>query len=109
MQGGGARSEGDPGKERTDPLKLPNSLKEAAARLAKADGVSLNQWIATAVAQKVGVVETAADFLRRRAGPATGDGLSALLDRVPAVEPVASDRMPADPAPKRKKDPAGGR
>ena len=37
----------------------------AAARLAKEDGVSLNQWIATAVAQKIGAIETAADFLER--------------------------------------------
>ena len=29
------------------PLKLPASLKETAARLAKDDGVSLNQWITT--------------------------------------------------------------
>ncbi|MGX9572116.1 hypothetical protein [Mesorhizobium sp. f-mel] len=56
----------------TYPLKLPLSIKEAAARLAKADGVSLNQWIASAVAQKVGAMETAADFLRRRAGDASG-------------------------------------
>ena len=42
----------------TYPLKLPHSLKTAAARLAKEDGVSLNQWIATAAAQKVGAVET---------------------------------------------------
>jgi predicted HicB family RNase H-like nuclease len=28
------------------PLKLPTSIKNAAARLAKEDGVSLNQWIA---------------------------------------------------------------
>ncbi len=35
------------------PLKLPTSIKTAAARLAKEDGVSLNQWIASAVAQKV--------------------------------------------------------
>ena len=45
-------------KQATYPLKLPNSIKAAAARLAKEDGVSLNQWIATAVAQKVGAVET---------------------------------------------------
>ena len=44
----------------TYPLKLPVSLKKEAARLAKQDGVSLNQWIATAVAQKIGVVETTA-------------------------------------------------
>jgi hypothetical protein len=46
----------------TYPLKLPASIKAAAVRLAKEDGVSLNQWIATAVAQKIGVVETAATF-----------------------------------------------
>ncbi len=37
----------------TYPLKLPASIKTAAAQLAKADGVSLNQWIASAVAQEV--------------------------------------------------------
>ena len=46
----------------TYPLKLPVSVKKAAERLAKEDGVSLNQWIAAAVAEKVGVVETAAEF-----------------------------------------------
>ena len=54
----------------TYPLKLPTSVKTAAARLAKTDGVSLNQFIAVAVAEKVGVMETAADFLNRRAGSA---------------------------------------
>jgi predicted HicB family RNase H-like nuclease len=34
----------------TYPLKLPISVKKAAERLAKQDGVSLNQWIAVAVA-----------------------------------------------------------
>jgi hypothetical protein len=53
------------------PLKLPASVKAAAARLAKADGVSLNQFIAVAVAEKVGVLETAEEFLRRRAGKTT--------------------------------------
>jgi hypothetical protein len=52
----------------TYPLKLPTSVKNAAQRLAKEDGVSLNQWIAVAVAQKVGVVETAADFFQAPGG-----------------------------------------
>ena len=34
------------------PLKMPLSVKTTAARLAKADGVSLNQFIAAAVAEK---------------------------------------------------------
>ena len=81
---------------KTYPLKLPASLKEAAARLAKADGVSLNQWIATAVAQKVGVVETAREFLRHRAGSATGEGLSAILDLVSSAEAPPEDRLPSE-------------
>src|SRR5258708_32004266 len=40
----------------TYPLKLAYSIKKAAQRLAKEDGVSLNQWIAAAVAEKVGVI-----------------------------------------------------
>lgn len=77
----------------TYPLKLPVSVKEAAARLAREDGVSLNQWIAAAVAEKVGAVETAADFLHRRAAGATGDGLSAFLARVPDARPLAGDEL----------------
>ena len=50
----------------TYPLKLPMSIKKAAQRLAKEDGVSLNQWIAVAVAEKVGVAETAAVFQETR-------------------------------------------
>lgn len=70
----------------TYPLKLPMSIKLAAQRLAKEDGVSLNQWIAVAVAQKVGAVETAAEFFKRRAGKATGSGLMAYLENAPDVD-----------------------
>ncbi len=78
----------------TYPLKLPVSLKKEAARLAKQDGVSLNRWIATAVAQKIGVVETTADFLKRRAGKATGSGLSEILRHVPDRERKPGDELP---------------
>jgi len=78
----------------TYPLKLPNSIKSAATRLAKEDGVSLNQWIASAVAQKVGAVETAADFFRRRAGEARPEDLHDILARAPDRAPDAEDEMP---------------
>jgi hypothetical protein len=77
----------------TYPLKLPVSIKKAAERLAKEDGVSLNQWIASAVAQKVGVVETAADFFRQRAGKATGAGLMKFLRTAPKAAPEPGDEM----------------
>ena len=64
----------------------------AAQPLAKEDGVSLNQWIiAAAVAEKVGVVETAAEFFRKRAGQTTGAGLMKFLRRAPDVKPEPED------------------
>ncbi len=75
----------------TYPLKLPVSIKKAAQRLAQEDGVSLNQWIASAVAQKVGVVETASEFFRKKSGKATGAGLMKFLRKAPRVTPEAED------------------
>jgi hypothetical protein len=80
----------------TYPLKLPASIKAAAARLAKEDGVSLNQWIATAVAQKIGLVETAAAFFRHRAGKATPDDLKRVLDKVLDAPPDPEDALALD-------------
>ena len=76
----------------TYPLKLPTSVKTAAARLAKADGVSLNQFIAAAVAEKVGVMETAREFLERRAGDAKPKDLLKYLRKAGREQPVESDR-----------------
>lgn len=76
------------------PLKLPASVKAAAQRLAREDGVSLNQWISVAVAEKIGAVQTAAEFLKRRAGDARPEDLMPFLDNA-ADEPAA----PGDEAP----------
>jgi hypothetical protein len=73
------------------PLKLPNSVKEAAAELAKIDGVSLNQFIAAAVAEKVGTLRTAGEFLRQRAGSAKPKDLVKFLRRAPKVAPIKGD------------------
>ena len=72
------------------PLKLPNSIKQAAQRLAKEDGVSLNQWISSAVSQKVGSIESAAEFFKRRAARAKGTGLMHFLVNAPDVAAEAS-------------------
>jgi len=48
------------------PLKLPTSVKNAAAELARLDGVSLNQFIAAAVAEKVGTIARPGAALRQR-------------------------------------------
>ena len=76
----------------TYPLKLPISVKTAAARLAKTDGVSLNQFIAAAVAERVGVMETAQAFLKRRAGRATPRDLLTYTRKAGSEAPSESDR-----------------
>ena len=55
--------------------------------------MSLNQWIAVAVAEKVGVIETASDFFRKRAGKATGAGLMKYLRTAPKTAPEPEDRL----------------
>jgi integrase len=63
----------DPGSY---PSLLPNSLKKVAAELAKADGVSLDQFIAAAVAEKV---RDTASRSRSINGNASADELTLLL------------------------------
>ena len=77
------------------PLQLPASLKDTAARLAREDGVSLNQWIVAAVAQKIGAVETAETFLRERASGAAEGNLTRYLNRAPDASPGPGDELPS--------------
>jgi len=52
---------------RTYPLRLPRSLKEAVERLSREDHTSINQFVATAVAEKVSALQTARFFADRKA------------------------------------------
>jgi hypothetical protein len=75
----------------TYPLKLPASVKNAAAQLAKADGVSLNQFIAAAVAEKVGSLKSVDLFLAERAGRSRPADLLRYLRKAPKAAPVRGD------------------
>jgi len=50
----------------TYPLRLPHSVKAAVEKLAKEDGVSINQFVATAVAEKLAAMRTLDFFTIRR-------------------------------------------
>ena len=73
------------------PLKLPHSVKAAAERLAKADGVLLNQFIAAAVAEKIGTLNTVDLFLAQRSGGQVPADMMPFLTNAPDVDPVAGD------------------
>ncbi len=50
----------------TYPLRLPKSVKAAAEKLAREEGISMNQFVATAVAEKLMAMQTATFFADRR-------------------------------------------
>lgn len=49
----------------TYPLRLPKSLKDEVAGIAKRDGTGINQFIAIAVAEKVSALKTEQFFMER--------------------------------------------
>jgi hypothetical protein len=54
-------------KMKTYLLRLPCSLKKAVEQQSKEDGTSINQFVATAVAEKLSAMPTAEFFASRKA------------------------------------------
>jgi hypothetical protein len=75
------------------PLRLPVSIKREAERLAAEDGASFNQFVASAVAEKIGAMRAAAFFEQRRAR-ADWDAFDRLLSRPGGEPPRDGDRLP---------------
>jgi hypothetical protein len=48
-------------------LRLPESLKQAAKRMAAADDTTVNQFFVVAISEKISAMETASFFERRAA------------------------------------------
>jgi hypothetical protein len=74
----------------TYPLRLPRSVKAAVERLARAEGISMNQFVATAVAEKLAVMNTVA-FFEERAARADPGVFRALLNRPGGQAPREGD------------------
>ena len=77
----------------TYPLRLPTSLKEAVAVIAREDGTSINQFVAMAVAEKVSAMRTAEFFATRR-DEADIEAARRLLRRHGGQAPESEDRLP---------------
>lgn len=76
-------------------IRLPESLHERARKLAKREGVSINQLIATALAEKISALDTVA-YLRERADRGSEAAFRDVLSRVPSGRPVAGDELPGE-------------
>ena len=74
-------------------LRLPRSIKAAVERYAKADGISMNQFMATAVAEKLSALESSR-FFEERAERVDLRRFDAIMRRTGGQEPQPGDEMP---------------
>jgi hypothetical protein len=76
----------------TYPLRLPRSLKEAVGRLSREEGTSINQFVATAVAEKVSALQTA-DYFQSRKARADFKAFDRIMKRRRGKAPREGDEM----------------
>lgn len=74
-------------------LRLPTFLHKKLGDLAKREGVSINQLISSAVAEKMAALMTA-EYLQERAKRGSRKKFEAVLAKVPDREPEVFDRLP---------------
>ncbi len=74
-------------------LRLPDSLHRAVREIAGKDDVSINQFIAMAVAEKAAAYLTV-DYLAERAERGDPAVFDRLLARVPDAAPASGDELP---------------
>ena len=73
-------------------LRLPKSLHEQLREVAQEEGISVNQFIMLAVAEKVASI-SAIDYLEKRAKRGSREKFLEILSKVPDVEPEAFDKL----------------
>lgn len=73
-------------------IRLPKSVHEQVKALASAEGISMNHFIALAVAEKIAVLQTV-NYLEERAKRGSREKLLAVLAKAPDVEPQEYDRL----------------
>lgn len=71
-------------------LTLPKSIQRHLQEMADMDGVPVDQFVVSAVAEKISAL-TAESYLRGRAGRADHEAFRAILDKVPRRAPLAGD------------------
>jgi hypothetical protein len=71
-------------------LRLPDSLHERAREIAKRDGTSINQLIATALAEKLSALDTV-EYLKARGASGSRKEFLRVLGEVPPRPPISGD------------------
>jgi hypothetical protein len=74
-------------------IRLPESLHKNIKAFAQQEGVSINQFVVTAIAEKMSALQTE-EYLQERAGRASRARYEAALSEVPDIPPEEIDRLP---------------
>jgi hypothetical protein len=75
-------------------VQIPDSLHKSLSELASRDGISIDQFISTAIAEKLSALMTES-YLSERTKRGSRAKYEAILAKVPDVEPEAYDKIPA--------------
>ena len=73
-------------------VRLPASLHKKIKELAKTEGISINQFLATAAAEKMSALLTQ-DYLAKEAAKGRRADFDRVMKAVPRAEPDARDRL----------------
>ena len=73
-------------------LRLPESIHRHIREIAKQEGVSINQFISSAVSEKISALLTE-EYINARAARADLKKVDQILSNVPARTPVAGDEL----------------
>lgn len=73
-------------------LRLPNSIHMHAKRLASEEGISINQLISSAIAEKLSAIDTE-KYLADRGSRGSKDKFLRVLAKVPSGKPMAGDEL----------------
>ncbi len=73
-------------------LRLPESIHRHIREIAKIEGVSINQLISSAIAEKISAIMTE-DYLKSRIERADINDMEAILNKVTDRKPVKGDEL----------------
>ncbi len=74
-------------------VQLPDSLQKQLVNLAQQDGITIDQFMITAIVEKLLTLMTE-DYLQERTKRGSREKYEAILAKVPDSEPEAQDRLP---------------
>ncbi len=73
-------------------VKVPESLLKQVRKLSEKEGITVDQFVSTAIAEKASAWETI-EYLKERAERGSREKFLKALSKVPKVEPDENDRI----------------